>query len=65
MVEPETQPVYIKAGDPLMLTCEQDEGIEVKWLKGTEEVDTSATGFFTTNAVEMPGGKVCIILLQK
>ncbi|ELT97255.1 hypothetical protein CAPTEDRAFT_151799 [Capitella teleta] len=56
VVTPQVQPVYIKAGDPLELTCIQDDGLTVEWLKDRSEVDTSDSGFFTTQRKEVEGG---------
>lgn len=33
VTHPEIQPVYVKSGDQLDLTCEQSEGFKVHWLK--------------------------------
>eukprot|EP00914_Ancora_sagittata_P010452 GHVO01020154.1.p1 GENE.GHVO01020154.1~~GHVO01020154.1.p1 ORF type:complete len:372 (+),score=49.88 GHVO01020154.1:142-1257(+) len=55
VVEPAVQPVYIKAGDQLLLTCRQDEGLSVQWLKEGVTIDTSDSQIFTVQHKQSGG----------
>jgi hypothetical protein len=63
VVDPKPQPIYIKAGDPLELTCVQDEGLKVQWLKDGDLIDTSSSGFFTLQEIPF-GGQTKSILTK-